>query len=90
MLMMSAYQHHYQGKHHPGAAITARTASGNALARTEVDDVAIVPIFHKLLTRRRGLSPASSSSAVSLDGGKFSAVASCPNIVVKCDIVEYL
>lgn len=44
-----------------------------AVSEGELVDLAILPIFQKLLTERRG-----------------AAIASCPNIAIKCDIVEYL
>lgn len=44
-----------------------------AVSEGELLDLAILPIFQKLLTERRG-----------------AAIASCPNIAIKCDIVEYL
>ncbi|XP_026675879.1 uncharacterized protein LOC103524948 [Diaphorina citri] len=46
---------------------------GNAVSEGELLDLAILPIFQKLLTQRHGAS-----------------IASCPNIAIKCDIVEYL
>lgn len=46
---------------------------GNAVSEGELLDLAILPIFQKLLTQRHGTS-----------------IASCPNIAIKCDIVEYL
>lgn len=46
---------------------------GGAVSEGELLDLAILPIFQKLLTERRG-----------------AAIASCPNIAIKCDIVEYL
>ncbi|KOC70384.1 Gamma-aminobutyric acid type B receptor subunit 2 [Habropoda laboriosa] len=53
----------------------------SAVSDGELLDLAILPIFQKLLTERHK----SSSRA-----GYGSSVASCPNISIKCDIVEYL
>ncbi|XP_076625041.1 gamma-aminobutyric acid type B receptor subunit 2 [Colletes latitarsis] len=53
----------------------------SAVSDGELLDVTILPIFQKLLTERH-----KSSSR----GGYGASVASCPNISIKCDIVEYL
>ncbi|XP_003492891.1 gamma-aminobutyric acid type B receptor subunit 2 isoform X1 [Bombus vosnesenskii] len=53
----------------------------SAVSDGELLDLAILPIFQKLLTERHK----SSSRA-----GYGASVASCPNISIKCDIVEYL
>lgn len=53
----------------------------SAVSDGELLDLAILPIFQKLLTERH-----KSSSR----GGYGASVASCPNISIKCDIVEYL
>lgn len=45
----------------------------------EHQDIAILPIFQKLLTERHKTASRYGAS-----------VASCPNISIKCDIVEYL
>ena len=52
----------------------------NAVSDGELLDVAILPIFQKLLTERH-------KSTSSRYGA---SIASCPNISIKCDIVEYL
>ncbi|XP_034181668.2 gamma-aminobutyric acid type B receptor subunit 2 isoform X1 [Osmia lignaria lignaria] len=53
----------------------------SAVSDGELLDLAILPIFQKLLTERH-----KSTSR----GGYGASVASCPNISIKCDIVEYL
>ncbi|XP_017886099.1 gamma-aminobutyric acid type B receptor subunit 2 [Ceratina calcarata] len=53
----------------------------SAVSDGELLDLAILPIFQKLLTERHK----SSSSS-----GYGASIASCPNISIKCDIVEYL
>ncbi|XP_076162250.1 gamma-aminobutyric acid type B receptor subunit 2 [Ptiloglossa arizonensis] len=53
----------------------------SAVSDGELLDLTILPIFQKLLTERH-----KSSSR----GGYGASVASCPNISIKCDIVEYL
>lgn len=50
-----------------------------AVSEGELLDLAILPIFQKLLTERHKSRT-----------GYGSAIASCPNISIKCDIVEYL
>ena len=52
-----------------------KSCSGDILAHSE--ELNILPIFHKLLSKRKETP------------GGFSG-ASCPNIIIKCDIVEYL
>ncbi|XP_020286545.1 gamma-aminobutyric acid type B receptor subunit 2 isoform X2 [Pseudomyrmex gracilis] len=53
----------------------------NAVSDGELLDLTILPIFQKLLTERH------KSTA---RRGYRSNIASCPNISIKCDIVEYL
>ncbi|XP_053996169.1 gamma-aminobutyric acid type B receptor subunit 2-like isoform X2 [Hylaeus anthracinus] len=53
----------------------------SAVSDGELLDLTILPIFQKLLTERH-----KSSSR----GGYGASVRSCPNISIKCDIVEYL
>lgn len=52
-----------------------------AVSDGELLDVEILPIFQKLLSERH-------KSATR--GGYGANIASCPNISIKCDIVEYL
>ncbi|XP_015435948.1 PREDICTED: gamma-aminobutyric acid type B receptor subunit 2 [Dufourea novaeangliae] len=52
----------------------------SAVSDGELLDLTILPIFQKLLTERHKSSR----------GGYGASVASCPNISIKCDIVEYL
>ena len=54
----------------------------SALSDGELLDLAILPIFQKLLTERHKDSSTRNSYGAN--------VASCPNISIKCDIVEYL
>lgn len=54
----------------------------SALSDGELLDLTILPIFQKLLTQRYKDSTARNSYGAN--------VASCPNISIKCDIVEYL
>lgn len=59
------------------AAARAKNASDNALDH----DTSILPIFQKLLSERQR----------SFSGrGRDFTMSSCPNITIKCDIVEYL
>ena len=64
-------------------------------------DVALLPIFHKILSERRSLRdshhhrhhshhhpPRTVDRSKKADKEKF--MVSCPNIMIKCDIVEYL
>lgn len=53
----------------------------SAVSDGELLDLTILPIFQKLLTERH------KSTA---RRGYRSNIASCPNISIKCDIVEYL
>lgn len=81
----------------------------NTLSEGELLDVAILPIFQKLLTERRAHDKSSSSSShrhhhhqhqhhphhqqpqhQQQHNHNRASIASCPNIAVKCDIVEYL
>uniref|UniRef100_A0A2S2PTF0 Uncharacterized protein n=1 Tax=Schizaphis graminum TaxID=13262 RepID=A0A2S2PTF0_SCHGA len=77
----------------------------NTLSEGELLDVAILPIFQKLLTERRAHDSLSSSSSHHHHHRhphnahpqqhpphhhNRASIASCPNIAVKCDIVEYL
>lgn len=58
------------------------TGSGHlctAVSEGELLDLAILPIFQKLLTERHKSR-----------SGYGASIASCPNISIKCDIVEYL
>lgn len=52
-----------------------------ASSESELFECAILPIFHKLLTERHKSQP----HGLNLNYG-----VSCPNISIKCDIVEYL
>ncbi|XP_026733435.1 gamma-aminobutyric acid type B receptor subunit 2 [Trichoplusia ni] len=52
-----------------------------ASSESELFECAILPIFHKLLTERHKSQP---------HGLNLSYGVSCPNISIKCDIVEYL
>ena len=58
------------------ALARAKNASDNALDH----DVSILPIFQKLLCERQN----------SFRRGREYTMSSCPNITIKCDIVEYL
>ncbi|XP_050425730.1 gamma-aminobutyric acid type B receptor subunit 2 [Adelges cooleyi] len=69
-----------------GAAGMSRV---NTLSEGELLDVAILPIFQKLLTERRAHKSSSASSHHHHHHHRAS-ISSCPNIAVKCDIVEYL
>lgn len=63
------------------AATTSTTASAmcSAVSEGELLDLAILPIFQKLLSERHKSRT-----------GYGASIASCPNISIKCDIVEYL
>ncbi|XP_048486875.1 gamma-aminobutyric acid type B receptor subunit 2 isoform X1 [Plutella xylostella] len=52
-----------------------------ASSESELFECAILPIFHKLLTERHKSQPHSLNLTYGM---------SCPNISIKCDIVEYL
>nr|XP_032524798.1 gamma-aminobutyric acid type B receptor subunit 2 isoform X1 [Danaus plexippus plexippus]XP_032524799.1 gamma-aminobutyric acid type B receptor subunit 2 isoform X2 [Danaus plexippus plexippus] len=52
-----------------------------ASSESELFECAILPIFHKLLTERHKSQP---------HGLNLTYGVSCPNISIKCDIVEYL
>lgn len=75
----------------------------NTLSEGELLDVAILPIFQKLLTERRAHKSSSShhhhhhhhhqhqqQQQQHQQHHNRASIASCPNIAVKCDIVEYL
>ncbi|XP_060855715.1 uncharacterized protein LOC132933452 [Metopolophium dirhodum] len=74
----------------------------NTLSEGELLDVAILPIFQKLLTERRAHDSLTSTSQHHRNQHNAhtqqhpqhhhnrASIASCPNIAVKCDIVEYL
>ncbi|XP_063989101.1 gamma-aminobutyric acid type B receptor subunit 2 [Diachasmimorpha longicaudata] len=53
----------------------------SAVSDGELLDLEILPIFQKLLTERH---------KTTTRGGYGANIASCPNISIKCDIVEYL
>lgn len=55
----------------------------SAVSDGELLDRAILPIFQRLLTERL-------KSTSSRSGGYGASIVSCPNISIKCDIVEYL
>lgn len=88
-----------------GSPPTALGISGmsrvNTLSEGELLDVAILPIFQKLLTERRAHDSAAAGSSHhhhhhhhahnhNQHHHNRASIASCPNIAVKCDIVEYL
>ncbi|XP_046400524.1 gamma-aminobutyric acid type B receptor subunit 2-like [Ischnura elegans] len=89
--------HRHQGKccHH-GAGVTSGThhhhhqnhnnnRGMNNNGSSDADlDLAILPIFQKLLSERHKSRRGGSG------GGTSYSIASCPNISIKCDIVEYL
>lgn len=66
-------ENHALKKPTPAHVQSTPNVLGTALSDEKLVDLAILPIFQKLLTERRG-----------------AAIASCPNIAIKCDIVEYL
>ncbi|XP_069694331.1 gamma-aminobutyric acid type B receptor subunit 2 isoform X2 [Periplaneta americana] len=63
---------------HPATAPHA-PAMCSAVSEGELLDLAILPIFQKLLSERHKSR-----------SGYGASIASCPNISIKCDIVEYL
>lgn len=71
----------------PGSASGASGSAANlskmysAVSDGELLDLEILPIFQKLLTERHKSGTR---------GAYGASVASCPNISIKCDIVEYL
>ncbi|XP_043269950.1 gamma-aminobutyric acid type B receptor subunit 2 isoform X2 [Venturia canescens] len=70
------------GKASNGSGSTANlTKMCSAVSDGELLDLEILPIFQKLLTERHKSSTR---------GGYGANIASCPNISIKCDIVEYL
>lgn len=68
----------------------------NTLSEGELLDVAILPIFQKLLTERRAHNSSHHRhhhhhhQQHQQHNHNRASIASCPNIAVKCDIVEYL
>lgn len=73
----------------------------NTLSEGELLDVAILPIFQKLLTERRAHNSSHhhrhhhqhhhhQQQQQPQHSHNRASIASCPNIAVKCDIVEYL
>lgn len=77
---------HFQSTPNVAAALKSTTTvatpkhSYNATSESELLDREILPIFQKLLTERN-------KSQHNID---YSFGRSCPNISIKCDIVEYL
>lgn len=74
----------FRAAQHRGVGGTSGTAGSSqmqsAVSIGELLDVNILPIFQKLLTERhKGTSSRYGAS-----------IASCPNLSIKCDIVEYL
>lgn len=65
--------------HHHQASATNVPAMCSAVSEGELLDLAILPIFQKLLSERHKSRT-----------GYGASIASCPNISIKCDIVEYL
>jgi len=74
-MAMSHHHHH----HHHQASVTNVPAMCSAVSEGELLDLAILPIFQKLLSERHKSRT-----------GYGASIASCPNISIKCDIVEYL
>ncbi|XP_071545486.1 uncharacterized protein [Panulirus ornatus] len=79
--------HSLRGRSHSRHATTTSVAAAIAAARKNASDNAldhdtsILPIFQKLLSeRQRGCH----------GGARDFTMSSCPNITIKCDIVEYL
>ena len=66
-------------RHHHQASVTNVPAMCSAVSEGELLDLAILPIFQKLLSERHKSRT-----------GYGASIASCPNISIKCDIVEYL
>lgn len=64
-----------------GGSVVNVSKMYSAVSDGELLDLTILPIFQKLLTERH------KSTA---RRGYRSNIASCPNISIKCDIVEYL
>ena len=62
----------------------------SAVSDGELLDVAILPIFQKLLTERHKSASSGGGGGAAAAGRYGASVASCPNISIKCDIVEYL
>nr|CAD7266218.1 unnamed protein product [Timema shepardi] len=62
-----------------GGAYSNVSALCSAVSEGELLDLAILPIFQKLLSERHKSR-----------SGYGASIASCPNISIKCDIVEYL
>ncbi|ODM95361.1 hypothetical protein Ocin01_11328 [Orchesella cincta] len=79
----------------------AETTDNSNLNLSEINlDVSLLPIFHKILSERsRSLRERSSSTEQNNRGASTlrskrnkpnNLMLSCPNIMIKCDIVEYL
>ena len=62
-----------------GSGVVSGSGVASAVSEGELLDLAILPIFQKLLTERHKSRR-----------GYGASIASCPNISIKCDIVEYL
>jgi len=60
-----------------------------ASSSTEINlDVSLLPIFHKILSDQQRQQRLNYKSRQMVKNKKF--MLSCPNIMIKCDIVEYL
>ncbi|GLH10937.1 Uncharacterized protein GBIM_15816 [Gryllus bimaculatus] len=75
---VSSYARH-GSKTASSSSITNVTGMCSAVSEGELLDLAILPIFQKLLSERHKSR-----------SGYGASIASCPNISIKCDIVEYL
>ncbi|XP_071450035.1 gamma-aminobutyric acid type B receptor subunit 2 [Hetaerina americana] len=72
------------GHHHHQNHNNNRGMNNNGSSDADLD-LAILPIFQKLLSERHKSRRGGGSG-----GGTSYSIASCPNISIKCDIVEYL
>ncbi|XP_034233337.1 gamma-aminobutyric acid type B receptor subunit 2 [Thrips palmi] len=73
------HHHHHHRDHHRDHRDAVGGGMNSAVSEGELLDLAILPIFQKLLTERHKSR-----------SGYGASIASCPNISIKCDIVEYL
>ncbi|XP_066995150.2 gamma-aminobutyric acid type B receptor subunit 2 [Anabrus simplex] len=75
---ISSYPRH-GSKTASSSSVTNVSGMCSAVSEGELLDLAILPIFQKLLSERHKSR-----------SGYGASIASCPNISIKCDIVEYL
>ena len=82
-----------QSHHHVIEAVANNSISNQNI--TNVDSIEILPIFHKLLEDKQRNSSDCAFKSIEVNSSasrknRFHSARSCPDMSVRCDIVEYL